>query len=239
MTIVCLRGADRSEYRDVNVLRLALLWAYGAAAMTVAFLISLLATPLIAPLPTEWRGSENYAATFVPATMLPIAASLVLVPFVVGLLVAIHHLTPPHLRWASHTSVAFGAVYAAIIAANDYLQLITVRGSLMAGQLEGLDPFVWTNPYSVFGALEGLGYLFQSLALAALLPVFSSGRFARPIRWLLVTILVIGVGTIVVQLLELYVLLFPGLVLWSVVFAPAMLLVAAWLREHELPVDAT
>jgi len=222
----------------VNAQQLALISAYGAAAMTVAFLAALLATPLIAPLPTEWRGAEAYAATFVPATMLAIAASLVLVPFVLALLVAIHQLTPPHARWASHLAVAFGAVYAAIIAANDYLQLITVRGSLLAGQFEGLDPLVWTNPYSVFGALEGLGYLFQSLALAALLPLFGSGRHHRSIRWLLTAILVIGGATVLVQLLELYVLLFPGLVLWSLVFAPTMLLIGARIRDEQGAAEA-
>lgn len=59
------------------------------------------------------------------------------------------------------------------IGSRNYLQLITVRGP-GGGQFEGLDPFGWTNPYSVFGALMGLGYRFQSLALAALLPLFAT-----------------------------------------------------------------
>lgn len=213
--------------------RLGVMSAYGAALTTVAFLAALLATPLIAPLPTEWRGAEAYATSFVPWTMLAIAASLLLVPFVLAMLVAIHHLTPPGLRWASHLAVGFGVVYGAIVAANDYVQLITVRGSLLAGQVDGLDPLVWTNPYSVFGALEGLGYLFQSLALAALLPLFDGGAFARPIRRLLIAIVVLGVATIGGQLLELYVLLFPGLVLWSLFFAPAMLLIALRLGRFD------
>jgi hypothetical protein len=108
--------------------RLAVFGAWAAAAMTAAFLVALLVTPLMAPLPTEWRGSEAYAAGFVPWTMLAIAASLLLVPFVLVMKVGIHHLTPPDRRWASHLALVFGAIYAAIIAANDYMQLITVRG---------------------------------------------------------------------------------------------------------------
>lgn len=205
--------------------------AWSAAGLTAAFLATLIATPLMAPLPTEWRGAADYAAGFQPWTMLPIAASLLLVPPVLVLLAALHRLTQPELRALSVIGVVFGAVYGAIIAANDYLQLITVRGSLLAGRFEGLDPLVWTNPYSVFGSLEALGYLFGALAFAVLIPTFASGRHAAAIRWLLAVNLLLGIGTIVAQLAELYWLLFPGLVIWSLVFGPAMVLIALRLRS--------
>lgn len=201
--------------------------------MTLAFLATLIATPLMAPLPTEWRGAADYAAGFQPWTMLPIAASLLLVPAVLVLLAAIHRLTRPEDRTLSMVAVVFGAVYGAIIAANDYLQLITVRGSLLAGRFEGLDPLVWTNPYSVFGSLEALGYLFQALAFVVLIPTFASGRHAAAIRWLLFVNLLLGIGTIVAQFAELYWLLFPGLVVWSLIFGPAMVLIALRLRSTE------
>ncbi|NJD28140.1 MAG: hypothetical protein FIA92_07565 [Chloroflexi bacterium] len=142
--------------------RLTFRAALASAVLTLAFLLALLATPLMAPLPTEWRGAADYAAAFEPLTMLAIVASLLLVPPVLVLLGALHAAAPPEHRLATVIALIFGGVYGAIISANDYLQLVTVRGSLLAGQLEGLDPFVWTNPYGVFGALEALGYLSHS-----------------------------------------------------------------------------
>jgi len=52
---------------------------------------------------------------------------------------------------ATLVALALGIVYAAIVAANDYLQLTTGRASLLAGETAGLDPLVWANPRSVFG----------------------------------------------------------------------------------------
>lgn len=206
--------------------RVAAWSAWSAAVMTFAFLASLIAIPFMAPLPTEWRGAVDYAANFQPWTMLAVVASLLLVPCVLALVASLHQLTEPRLRSLSVIALVFAAVYGAIIAANDYLQLITVRGSLLAGQFDGLDPFVWVNPYSVFGALEALGYLFQAMALAALIPTFGEGRHASPIRWLLGVNLVVGFGTIAMQFAELYWLLFPGLVVWSLLFGPTMVLIA-------------
>ncbi|NJD28139.1 MAG: hypothetical protein FIA92_07560 [Chloroflexi bacterium] len=64
-----------------------------------------------------------------------------------------------------------------------------------------------------------------------MIPTFEGGPYAASIRGLLSANLVLGIATIVAQLAELYWLLFPGLVMWSLIFGPAMLLIALRMRS--------
>jgi hypothetical protein len=208
--------------------RLARRAAWASAGLTVAFLVALVVTPLLGPLPLEWRGAADYAATFSPATMFSFVPPLFLAPVFVVLAAALRSAARTRsATTALSAGVAFAAIYAAIISTNDLVQLTTVRASLERGLVDGLDPFVWTNPYGLFAPLELLGYAFQALAGLAFLAVFDgASRGDAWIRRLLVSNGVLAGASFGIVVFDVPWLIFPGLIAWSIVFGAAMALIA-------------
>lgn len=109
-----------------------------------------------------------------------------LAPTFVALLACIHATAREDKRVFSLVALAFGLMYAVIIAVAYFTQWTVVLPSLRLGETEGLALFVQSNPHGFFVALESLAYLFMTAAFLAAAPVFAGGRIERAIRWLFV-----------------------------------------------------
>lgn len=125
----------------------------------------------------------------------------------------------------------FNAVYAAIIAANCFLQLHTLSLNLQNGQLERLALLALPNFHSAFSALEAIGYAFQSLATLVISPLSGGGRLENWTRRLLLLNGALGALGAVVALFDRPLIILAGARLWNLVVPAAMILIAIQFRR--------
>jgi hypothetical protein len=112
-------------------------------------------------------------------------AMLAMVAFV-ALLAVVHQTARAESKAYSLIGLVLGAMAAAILLVDYFLQASVMQVSLEKAQLDGWSMLTQYNPNGVFIALEELGYLLMSLALLALVPVFGSAtRAERVLRVLL------------------------------------------------------
>lgn len=157
--------------------------------------------------------------------MLNIIPAISVTLAVIVVMACVHSITPTSRKVFSLIAIAFSVVYATIIAINYYIQLFVVRLNIVSGDLDDLLLLAMPNPHSVFFALEAIGYMFLSLGMLFILPVFGQGRLARWIRFLIIISSGLGIfGAIAMLILT-------GLGLWSLTFPVAMFLVAQYFLE--------
>jgi hypothetical protein len=156
------------------------LWAaIATTALNLLFTIGIVAIPA-----SPWSDLEGYASTYRAVESLPAIPSLLLGPALVVLMLSIHSYASQEQKILSLSASAFAVVYAALTGLNYFVQLTVVRQSLVAGQIDGLAPFIMANPQSVTLAIDTLGYFFLFLACLFAAPVFAGGRLEKAIRWL-------------------------------------------------------
>jgi hypothetical protein len=80
------------------------------------------------------------------------------------LAVSIHQLSSPDRKILSHAAVAFATAYAVLISINYYVQLTQVAPRLVAGRVEGIEPFLLVPFDSFLYSVDILGYSFMSVA---------------------------------------------------------------------------
>ncbi len=204
-------------------------WAALAAAFWALSFGVLMVTVPSAP----WAGIDAYARTFTPLQLASMVPALLLTPTTIVVMACLHVWVAPPRRLWSLIGLTFSAVYAAIIAANYFLQLHTLSLNLQNGQLEGLALLALPNFHSAFFALEAIGYAFQSLATLAISPLFGSGRLEVWTRRLLLLNGALGVLGAVVAPFDWPLIILAGAGLWSLVFPAAMILIAVLFRWSE------
>ena len=120
----------------------------------------------------------------------------------------------------------------AIQSINYYVELAVISPNILIGETEGLALFVWANPYSIFIALEALGYGFMSLATLFVAPIFTKGKLERSIRWLFIVNGVIGIAGIIGYALNIgYMVILGGLLAWDILFPITTALLAVLFRR--------
>jgi len=107
-------------------------------------------------------------------------AMLLFGPLFVILLNSIYEYASPERRVLARIGLCFGVIFAALTGINYFVQLSAVRISVLQGQVQGLEQFVQSNPYSGVAAINLLGWsLFLGLCSLFVAPVFSGGRLER------------------------------------------------------------
>ncbi|TAK75095.1 MAG: hypothetical protein EPO16_09615 [Dehalococcoidia bacterium] len=82
-------------------------------------------------------------------------------------------------------ALATAGMSATLLATDYVIQLTVIQPSVLRGETDGLSLFSQYNPHGVFIALEVLGYLLMSAALALVMPAFAGrGRLGRALQWL-------------------------------------------------------
>ena len=139
----------------------------------------------------EWMGLLGSAggpesASTPLGIVLLLTPSLLLGPAFLVLMVSVHELTAVPRRVWSHAAVAFATVYVVLISMNYYVQLAWVGPRLARGELEGLEPFVFTPFDSFLYAVDILGYGFMSVATLFAAATFHGDGLRRTTRWFLI-----------------------------------------------------
>ena len=148
----------------------------------VTFAMALTALPDDVPYPFT---SSVIAAQW-PGDYVWMYPAMLLMLLFVALVASVHLYAPSMRKIFSLLGLCFASVAAAVLLIDYFIQVTVVPVSLERGQLDGWAMLTMYNPYGVFIALEELGYLLMSLALALLAPVFvGRNRVERAIRWVL------------------------------------------------------
>ncbi len=163
--------------------------ALTAAVTAVAFALAVTTLPVSGPFCTAncvgypFRG----VAALVPHDYIWMYPATLLMGIFVVLLVCIHQSTPENRRLYSLIALVFGAVAAALLAVDYYIQIAALQPSILKGEFEGFALVTQYNPHGIFIALEELGYLLMSLAFLFVGLAFAhASRLERAIRWLLI-----------------------------------------------------
>ena len=124
--------------------------------------------------------------------------AMLLMLLFVAFTAAVHEYAPPTRKFFSRLGLCLASVAAAVLLIDYFIQVTVMQPSLEKGQLDGWAMWTQYNPNGVFIALEELGYLPMSAALACVAPVFTQrNKVERTIRWLFVLSLVTVVCALV------------------------------------------
>ncbi len=191
-------GARPSGSHGTDLGPAMLLGSWIALSLTgvtvVTFALALTAVPEDVPYPFT---SDVIAAQWPWDYVWMFPAMLMLLLFI-ALVASVHLYAPSPRKIFSLLGLSVASVAAAVLLIDYFIQVTVVPVSLEKGQLDGWAMLTMYNPYGVFIALEELGYLAMSLALALLAPVFiGRNRVERAIRWVFPLNLVAVVGSLV------------------------------------------
>lgn len=208
-------------------------WSAVIATLSViASDISMIVSWLVFPPVGGWRGIEAYAASFETAHILSMIPGFFIAVTFAPLMLSIHYSAPEDKKILTHLGLIFTAIYTAIQSINYYVALAVISPNILIGETEGLALFVWANPYSIFIALEGLGYGFMSLATLFVAPIFTKGKLEHSIRWLFIVNGVIGIAGIIGYALNIgYMIILGGLLAWDILFPITTALLAVLFRR--------
>jgi hypothetical protein len=159
----------------------------------VSFALALTAVPDEVPYPFS---SDVIAAQW-PGDYLWMYPAMLLMLLFIAVIASVHEHAPPARRIFSLLGLSFAIIAAAVLLITYFVQVTVMQPSLDKGRLDGWAMLTMYNPNGVFIALEELGYLLMSLALAVLAPAFvRRNKVERTIRWLFVSSFALAVGAL-------------------------------------------
>jgi len=168
------------------------------------------------------------------------ASSLVIAtPFLLAML-ALHYIVPEEKRFWTHAAVVLSAIYATYCTLNYVVQLATVIPAGYSWTLadpqgtEGPLSLLNQTPHSLFWDIDGLGYIFLSLATLFAVPAFETRGLQRWVRlFFLANGLVIPLFATVYFYPTFSVpLLMLGGVPWAITVPGCLLLLALFFRQR-------
>lgn len=173
--------------------------SFAALTMTgltvVTFALALTAVPDEVPYPF----SSQVIADQWPGDYLWMYPAMLLMLLFIAVIASVHEYAPASRKFFSVLGLCLATIAATVLLIIYFIQVTVMQPSLEKGHLDGWAMLTMYNPNGVFIALEELGYLLMSLALAILAPVFvGPDKAERTIRWLLVSSFAVAVGALVV-----------------------------------------
>jgi hypothetical protein len=187
-----------------------------------------------------WSGIDAYAASFQQSPFLAwvIPCFLLTLAFLTMIMTIYIAAGEESKTWGLFALV-FAAIYTAILSTNYYIQMMVVRHNLIHKMTDGLSLWLYANyyPYSIPGALEGIGYLFMCLSFLCVSRVFSQGKLGRWVRWLFTAAGISGLLVFTDPLVKLPdVLVLIDLGIAGIVMTVGPLLLAVLFRRENSPV---
>jgi hypothetical protein len=133
-----------------------------------------------------WPGIKLFSETFqqLPFLFWVVPCFILTLTFVM-MTASIYMLIEEQQKIWGLLSIIFAVIYSAVLSANYYIQLTVVQHNLRNGMLDGISLWLYANyyPYTIPGALEGVGYLFMCLSFLCVSKVFDSKGLERWIHW--------------------------------------------------------
>jgi hypothetical protein len=123
---------------------------------------------------------EGHVLTMPWDVFAPLVPSLVLAPAFVALVVAIHSSAAEGVKPWTRAALAFATIYAPLVSTAYVVEMFVVEPAVLSGQADRVALLTLTREGwggGVLNAVDGLGYLFQSLAC-----LFAAAAFREPTR---------------------------------------------------------
>jgi hypothetical protein len=161
--------------------------------------------------------------------VLPLAPSLLLAPSFLAMLVCANAVVPRDRKIWSQLGVAFAGVYVPLCSAAYIVELFVVEPRILRGAAAETTLLTIVRGDSVFNAIDGLGYIFMSLAALFTAPAFGGSRLERWIRWLFV-----AHGAVALPIFLTYFVsrtFIYGAALWSVTLSASGVLMAVFFQR--------
>ena len=166
--------------------------------LTIAFIVSVVATYYVNRNLEWWGGVQKAPLTFYVSLIIAFLSAIL----TVILLVSAHYYAPEDKKIYSHMAVLFATIGVVLLSINYYVQLTVVRPHLLHETMEGLEMFVFQNTGSLMFAVDIIGAFFMGLALFFIAPVFGNGTLELFIRWFLVLTGLASVAGVVGHVLD-------------------------------------
>jgi len=152
-----------------------------------------------------WNGIDSYAESFrqlpflawvIPCFLLPLAF--------LTMIITIYILVEAENKMWSLFALVFAVIYTTIISTNYYIQMAVVRHNLIYKMTDGISLWLYANyyPYTIPGALEGIGYFFMCLSFLCVSKIFNQGKLERWIRWLFIATGISGLVVLRIRFLN-------------------------------------
>jgi hypothetical protein len=205
-------------------------WSAAVVALLVILIdVGMILSTIFFPMNTI-TGIESYAKSFNSLQMLPFIPSLVLAPMFVIMMFSIHQYASDDKKVLSQLSFSFALICAAVLSVHYYIQLTFVQQGLLNKETAVLWQFAAPNPHSFFWTFAALGYGFMGISLLFAAPVFSN-KSERLIKWLFVANGIIGVGFLIGNAADIFIINILASFVWGVLFLIAAILVAGKFRK--------
>jgi len=178
---------SRLKEKDQSISKIGFWSSLLTAILNFWFLIAFIIYQPILYAP--WSGIDSYAESFkqLPFLVWVIPCFLLTLAFLT-VIITIYNFVEENKIW-SLFALVFAVIYTTILSTNYYIQMTIVRHNLIYKMTDGLSLWLFANyyPYTIPGALEGVGYLFMCLSFLCVSKVFSQRKLERWIRWLFFT----------------------------------------------------
>ncbi len=184
-----------------------------------------------------WSGIDAYAESFkqLPFLAWVIPCFLLTLAFLT-MIITIYTLAEEENKIWSLFALVFAAIYTTILSTNYYIQMMLVRHNLIYKMTDGISLWLFANyyPYTIPGALEGVGYLFMCLSFLCVSQVFRQGKLERWIHWLFIAAGISGLLIFTNPLVELpLILILIDLGIAGMVMTIGPILLAVLFRRYQ------
>lgn len=166
----------------------------------VTFGIAILTPPLSGPYCAAACFEYPYTdiASRFPRDYLWMYPAMVWTLLFVALMVCLHHFAAPEKKIFSHIGLSFALIAATALFIDYFVQISVIQPSLLDGETDGISILSQFNPHGLFIALEEVGYLVMSLALACVAPIFWPGdRLERAVAWTFIIAFVLTIASLI------------------------------------------
>lgn len=182
----------------------------------------------------NWKDMEAYAQAYHISRLTLIYPSLFLALTYIIMLACMHRVLPEDKKLWSLIALSIGIIYAVMASINYNIQAVSVRQSLAAGEIYGLEMFIPDNTHSIYNALAN-SYVYMAISMFFAGFIFSKNKLGNWIRVLLFIQIVSAVGQVGYSMFDISEIVFIITSMVWVIGAPAsFILIAIWFKKQKV-----
>lgn len=216
-----------------NEIKLGLWSAILSAAFAIIWFITFNMQDVFQAVP-EWENLKDYAEAFYISRLTLIYPSLLLALTYIIMLACAHRVLPEDKKLWSLIALSIGIVYAVMASINYNIQAVSVRQSLAAGEINGIEMFIPDNTHSIYNALAN-SYVYMAISMFFAGFIFQRGKLEKWIRGLLMVQIISAIGQIGYSMIDISETIFIVTSMIWVIGAPAsFILIAIWFKRQKV-----
>lgn len=179
----------------------------------------------------NWTDLKAYAEAYHISRLTLIYPSMFLAITYIIMLVCIHRVLPEDKKLWSLIAISIGIIYSVMASTNYNIQAVSVRQSLIAGEVNGLEMFVPDNPHSIYTALAN-SYVYMAISMFFTGFIFGQNKLGKWIKALLLIQIFSAIGQIAYSMFDVSEIVFIATSMVWVLGAPAsFILIAIWFNK--------